>query len=91
MTDEEAIDEIMDHFDFDRVREIMGYLDWEWADLDDNKYFPKVHNLRMCARSLLRSACEHGTEFASSGGFSARRYKEGSLSLEFVVVEWDTL
>ena len=94
----QAADEIIDGFDFDRVKKVMDFLDWHWAGCDG---VPDVSGLRKEARRQLVEAAagydEHENELngetwdVSSGGFHAMasRHEDGKLclTLEFVVAE----
>lgn len=65
----EQIDEIMDTFDFDKVREVMEMLEWKWHTSDD---VPDEYMIRKSARKMMRNLIDYtdgGTN--SSGGFRA--------------------
>jgi hypothetical protein len=82
---DDLIDEIMDNFDFERVHQCMTALDWTWHDSDG---VPDKATLRRSARRLLRGCVARGG--GGSGGFQTHiDREEGSLSLSFVVEEWD--
>jgi len=51
MKKKEAIDSILDNFDFERVHKAMTALDWEWASTDG---VPEIPDLRQKARELLK-------------------------------------
>lgn len=78
MTDEKLdyrddIDDILDEVDFERIKSVMEFLDWHWADIG----IPSTKELRKAARRLLRSAAEgalrrNGDFYVASGGFFAR-------------------
>ena len=75
---EEQIDDIMDSFEFDKVHEVMRFLNWEWG-MDENKRVPEVYELRKKAREYLRYVAKHGGT-TGSGGFIAqcrKGYDEG--------------
>ena len=85
---QEAIDQIMDYFDFARVKKCMDALNWTWA----MRGVPDEPSIRKSARERLRGACEsfniHKAEcVASSGGLTARCSEHG-VSLAFEVDEW---
>jgi hypothetical protein len=75
------VDDIMNEFDFVRVRKAMLALDWTWT----YHGVPSVSQLRTTAEKLLRTAINIGGQTAT-GGFVAD-YSEGVLSLTFVVEE----
>ncbi len=96
------IDDIMDNFDFEKAHKVMTLLDWRWlSSLDDSGKVPEIHELKACARRLLRNSFFDATkakvkEYAiSTGGFYAGyQYYEAdkihNFELKFVVAEWDT-
>ena len=89
--EQEAIDNIMDYFDFDKVLKTMIALDWKWVKEDhksiDDLEIPSIERIRKTARKALIRAIEI-KDSTSTGGFQAE-YNEGSLSLQFVVEQWD--
>jgi len=63
------IDEIMDTFDFEEVRKVMTFLDWEWADCNG---VPEDYELRKSARKTMKHLIRFEDGGASSsGGFTA--------------------
>lgn len=96
MTNEEAIEEIMDEFDFHKVRKVMEFLDWKWSADDEGNFsdVPSGARLRKMARSLLKEAArlgvQHGGYHISSGGFRATYYDDGILGLAFELEQWTT-
>lgn len=101
MTDyRDSIDEIIDWFDFERVRRVMAFMEWEWHDSGG---VPEIPELRRHARRLLNQAAEgllrdnqsDDSRFAvSCGGFTAvaNRYEDTDkiyLRLTFAIAEWD--
>ena len=51
MSDQDAIDQIMDNFDFRKVADTMEKIGWHWARLEGP---PDEHELRRVARGLLK-------------------------------------
>ena len=87
--EQEAIDNIMDYFDFDKVLKTMIALDWKWVkenhkDINDLE-IPSIERIRKTARKALMRAIEI-KDYTSSGGFEAE-YEDGVLYLRFVVEE----
>lgn len=67
------MDEVMDHFNFERIQGVMTFLDWKWSKNIDPPvmYAPSISDLKATARRLLREAFKlEGT--IESGGFQAR-------------------
>ena len=94
------INDIMEEFDFDKVQNVMDYLDWKWA----GKYVT-VDMLKETAERLLRDAAkarlgdykdthwEQGI-ICGTGGFQAMAFcnedktKIDGFDLKFVLTEW---
>lgn len=84
-----AIEEIMDCFDFKRVRKAMLALDWQWAGIDRT---PFVSELRETAESILIESTvgAESPHFVSSGGFEVICDREiKSMRLFFHVENWE--
>lgn len=92
----EDIEDLMDSFDFQKVKTVMDFLNWQWVFCNG---VPEIWDLRKHAREQLKTVAkevlkeESGTFFTSCGGFkaSARVYEDCPkiyLSLEFVVTDW---
>lgn len=82
----DAINDVMDEFDFHKVQKIMETLDWKWA-LEDALRVPTESEVRKFARRLLEDAIKRNSTMAS-GGFKAKYIKKyNELSLKFVVEE----
>ena len=88
---QDALDNIMDNFDFDQVHKVMVFLDWKWANGKGSLEVPEKYELKGTARRLLKMAVEEKTT-VSTGGFLAE-YREGEgdgwMDLKFVVSDWD--
>jgi hypothetical protein len=81
-----AIDAIMDSFNFSRVAKCMQALKWGWGEA---KEIPDEAQIRKSARQRMRTACEqYNTQkrmvYVSSGGFVASCDHE-SLRLAFEI------
>ena len=92
----EDIEDILDCFDFQKVKTVMDFLNWQWVFCNG---VPEIWDLRKRAREQLKTVAkevlkeESRTFFTSCGGFkaSARVYEDSPkiyLSLEFVVTDW---
>lgn len=51
------IDEVMNDFEFKKVKSVMEFLDWTWST-DTGHRTPSLDELRSTARRLLKSAVE---------------------------------
>jgi hypothetical protein len=102
MTEQEKIDDIMDNFNFSRVKMIMQTLDWKWAT-EKEMAVPSEPLLRSKARSLLKlvlseiKSIEKKEHVIATGGFEAWAFKDDdiikdddviSLELKFVAVDY---
>ena len=97
----DMINEVLAHFDFERVHETLVALDWTWH----NEGIPDIKKLKESAEERMNSAIDqvlskkneehHDVGWISaSGGFKAMAWKtkKGKLAkvqLEFIVSEWD--
>lgn len=97
----DMVNEVLAHFDFERVREVMGALNWTWA----GKGIPTMRDLKEEAERLMYCAIKQATDpgnlehhdigwISATGGFKAMAWKkeDGTLArvqLEFIVTEWD--
>lgn len=97
----DMINEVLAHFDFERVHETMTALKWSWA----GKGTPTIRDLKEEAERLMYTAIKqvvdpNNTEhhdigwIAATGGFKAMAWKkeDGTLAkvqLEFIVTDWD--
>lgn len=98
----DMINEVLAHFDFEKVHRVMKALNWKWFDTAD---VPTIAELKESAEQRLYDAIKqaidpkntehHNTGWISaSGGFKATAWKkeDGTLAmiqLEFVVTDWD--
>ena len=85
----EAIDYIMDVFDFDKVHKVMEFLQWRWAD----EGVPDKYYIRSEARRLLKYAIENKSDVAT-GGFIVKYYPPDNNSVEWIKLafeleDWD--
>jgi hypothetical protein len=80
----EAIADIMDAFDFDKVRMVMDKLDWEWADIG----IPDNYTIRSRAREIITEAIEKKTRI-DTGGFVAQYLPEYSDGEEWVRLSFE--
>lgn len=88
---QDALDNIMDNFDFDQVHKVMVFLDWKWANSNGSLEVPEKYELKGSARRLLKMAIEEKTT-VSTGGFIAEyteKEESGWMDLKFVVSDWD--
>ena len=89
---DKMIADIMDGFDFAKVRDIMQSLDWKWAIEHGEMAVPSMWRIMEQAKHLLEDVAkgDEGTyKIMSTGGFMAIRYDDGTLSLHFVLESCD--
>lgn len=82
---------IIEEFDFEKVHNVMKFLNWEWHDTG----VPDVKELKAQATELLNDAYEGSLKNAnktwniSTGGFLATVSIEANyVSLKFIIEEW---
>ena len=101
MSCNKTVEGVLQHFDFDKVHQVMKALDWKWAIYDScgsEVKVPSVQQLVLRTSNLLEDAY-HGVQETSTryviscGGFvaEAERYEDGEvlLTLSFVVTDWN--
>lgn len=97
----DMINEVLAHFEFEKVHETMKALDWRWG----RKGIPSIRELKESAMERLNSAIEQAIDpnhtehpdigwMSSSGGLKAMAWRNedytlARIQLEFVVTEWD--
>ncbi len=87
------IEDLLDEFDFDKVKRVMDALEWVYYDTPDKQV--TIGEIRRMARFLLEKAynANPSLEYStSSGGFDATRYMYPGdthkyLTLKFNVTE----
>ena len=95
---DDAIEDILDEFDFEKVKKVMDLLDWTWCDADDG--VPRIGELRKKARQLLKECAfkvllssEIDTDYCiATGGFRASAYKYDDnvyFRLAYELASWD--
>jgi hypothetical protein len=90
----EQIEDLLDEFDFGKVKKVMDFLEWKYHDTLDGNV--SIGELRRMARYLLETAynADSSTEYITgSGGFEVTRnmYPGDTtkyIALKFVVTEW---
>ena len=88
------IEDLLDEFDFDKVKKVMDCLDWKYHNSPDKEV--NIGEIRRMARYLLEQAyhADPSPEYSTaSGGFDVTRYmypgdSQKYLTLKFVVAEW---
>lgn len=82
----EQIEEVFAFFNFAKVHSVMTHLKWEWSFPSEGlKRVPTEFELNALAMRLLNEV-KFG-EAVETGGFRAD-YRDGALSLEFLVEHW---
>ena len=90
---EKLIDSILENFDFDKVRNVMNFLNWTWADNE----VPSTYKLINSAKRRLEEAYEismrenRNCSISSGGLKSSALWDEGQvfcLELDFVLTSW---
>lgn len=94
------IRDIMDNFEWGKVRSVMVCLNWKWAFSKSHDGIPSIDELKKFALDLLLNAAKEKTDI-SSGGFRAvyedaevyedadDENKEQFIQLEFIVADYE--
>lgn len=85
---QDAIDDIIDNFDFEKVHKTMKALKWEWTAEGG---VPEIPSIKKQARKLLKAAFENKS-YNATGGFEVSYSSDENgeyVRLMFVVAEWD--
>jgi hypothetical protein len=99
---EKMIEDVLEHFDFDKCQYVMKQLNWQWF----GRGIPTIDELKYSARQRLESAIAGALDrkdtlplnsyyFSSSGGLKATAWRNRywhleAINLEFVLTEWDS-
>ena len=88
------VENILDGFDFDKVKEVMTKLEWKWfrylGEEESQNDVPTTYQLIQCALDLLWRCKIDDLEECSTGGFVARmNNKKLSLSFEISYFEYN--
>lgn len=90
---EAMVTSVMEEFDFDKVHDVMVFLDWRWSIENGESTVPSSYRLMKMADRLLRDCAKYyGDEqfcTSSSGGFMAS-LDNGVLGLQFILSETTT-
>ena len=81
---ETQIENILESFDFGRVKKAMRALNWKYSTSDLKEYFPDIQELKNTAKECLEHAIKRN--FSETGGFLAT-HEFGVLNLYFVLEE----
>ena len=98
--DHDAIWDIMNNFDFDKVHRVMTVLDWRWALADsEHTAVPDIQQIRDTARNMLTECTSRARKVSGqftigSGGLYAHAEYEPSngkvyQKLAFELTNWD--
>jgi hypothetical protein len=94
------MDEVLDHFDFEKVHKVMTMLNWVWTTGGNGYEIPSTARMRQAVRELMKRAVEMSkkTEIGcvGSGGFQVsyekprKKEKEPLFVVKFVLTEYDS-
>ena len=90
MDERDIIEDILDEFDFGKVRQVMEHLNWIWYESDG---IPTLGHLRKKARSLMKECIGHEEYTVATGGLWVQKKTFDDLPfyrLMFVVSEWSS-
>jgi len=90
---EKAINEIIEEFDFEKVKKVMELLEWTWHDVG----IPSIGKLVKTAEKLLNDCFDKCLDnkadyFVGTGGFMVRAFYDKKeiyrLDLTFEITDW---
>jgi hypothetical protein len=85
---------VLDHFNFERVHDVMTATNWKWQHMDDpedtSHRVPTIERMKRVATHLLYQVATEKEKIWGTGGFQARRFLSGQIELSFVVAETGT-
>jgi len=85
---------VLDHFNFEKVHDVMTASNWKWQHMDDPEdtthRVPTIERMKKVATHLLYQVATQKEKMWSTGGFQARRFLSGQIELSFVVAETGT-
>ena len=80
----QKVNYIISNFDFKRVEAAMKAVNWQYLDMLGKGYYaPNAEQLKEKAGHVLSLAAFEKECNVKTGGFVAKRYKDGHLSLHF--------
>lgn len=90
-----CIDEVVDNLDFDKIRNIMCFLDWKW-EKNDIEYYPEPSDMKRCVRMLMKTSYNESLShkdngYSATGGFTSICFygDKPSFRVYFAVEEWE--
>ena len=88
----ETIDEVISHFDFEKIADVMDYLSWEWFFKEDgSNRVPNKKEVEARAREHLYDLVEHAEEAEKENNFTNRYYIDGGgFYAELEIVDDET-
>lgn len=91
ITQQQLIDEILDQFDFEKVKKVMDALNWTWA-MGTKAHVPDTPELRKKAREMLWGLVRSRRQSRriKAGGLVVEKDDDGTLELRFEVTAWNT-
>lgn len=99
-----VLDEIMENFDFEKVKKVIDTLDWKWDGLErfdptDNFklkkgfYVPTLDEIKQFAANLLWDCANMKDAVVATGGFRVEKDfsdpEDPWMRLAFEVTDWD--
>lgn len=79
------IDEVMDFLKFEKIHEVMKFLNWEWAP--ENRV-PEIYELRQFVRELINKLIDEDLVEIQCGGFRVRK-GNGAIIVTFEVESFE--
>jgi hypothetical protein len=87
----QKINYVLSEFDFKKVETAVKAVNWQYRDILGKEYYvPNAEQFKEKARHLLSLAAFEKECNVETGGFVAKRYKDGCLGLRFQLEEATT-
>lgn len=83
---EKQINYIIQGFDFEKVHNVMKFLNWTWWHIGQP---PSVDDLKKEATKLLEELYDSEYTYIKTGGFKVTKY-EDHISLEFIITDYSS-
>lgn len=103
-TIDQHIEDVMDEFNFHKVKEVMDFMDWKWAPgINPDGGVPEISTTRKLVREMMRDLYTryywrpNANVYSSTGGFTVNYFKitdslgtSDRFKVSFDVASWDT-
>jgi len=89
ITQQQLIDEILDQFDFQKVKKVMDALNWKWS-MGTESHVPDIPEIRKKSREMLWVLLHSKDRMIKTGGLVVEKDDDDTLELRFEAEAWNT-